>query len=146
MLFLAPILFATQSLPAIQKEIDKQYLKWDKAVVAHDAKTMESMLADDFSAKVKGREKPMTKKDFAGTIEARWKTGFPKELSFTTKIDKVESVKSDKSKDALYAASILETVEFEFKDGTKKKISFKSYDTWRKIGAHWQIVISANLD
>ena len=146
MLFLAPILFATQSLPAIQKEIDKQYHKWDKAVVARDVKTMESMLAVDFSANVKGRQKPMTKKDFAGTIEARWKAGFPKELSFTTKIDKVEAVKADQPKEKLYAASIQETVEFEFKDGTKKKISFKSYDTWRKVGAHWQIVISANLD
>ena len=145
-MFILTALVITQSMEVIQKEIDHEYLRWDKAVVGHDEKTMESMLAKDFSAIVVGREKPMTKSEFAGSIESRWKNPLPTELRFVTKIYKVELVKTENPQSALYAATIQETVNFLMKDGSVREISFKSYDTWRKSGKSWQIIISKNLD
>ncbi|MEI8281463.1 MAG: DUF4440 domain-containing protein [Armatimonadota bacterium] len=145
-MFILTALVITQSMEVIQKEIDHEYLRWDKAVVGHDEKTMESMLAKDFSAIVVGREKPMTKSEFAGSIESRWKNPLPTELRFVTKIYKVELVKTENPQSALYAATIQETVNFLMKYGSVREISFKSYDTWRKSGKSWQIIISKNLD
>ena len=139
-------LIISQSLDSIQREIEHEYIRWDKAVVGHDEKTMESLLAKDFSAVVVGREKPLTKSEFAGSIESRWKNPLPTELRFVTKIDKVELVKNESPQSALYAATIQETVNFLMNDGSVREISFKSYDTWRKSGKSWQIVISKNLD
>ncbi len=145
-MFILTALIISQSMEVVQLEIDHEYIRWDKAVVGHDEKTMESMLAKDFSAVVVGRQKPMTKSEFAGTIESRWKSLFPTELRFVTKIDKVELVKTENAKSSLYAATIQETVNFLMKDGSVREISFKSFDTWRKSGKSWQIVISRNLD
>lgn len=141
MLFIAPVLFLTQTVAAAQKDINIMYLKWDKAVVAHDQKTMESILASSFVAKVKQSPKPMTKKDFISAITSGWKRAdAPKEQSFTTKINKVTLANGK------YLAKIDESVVFKMKGGKTQKVDFKSLDTWVKVGKVWQIVATEHLD
>ena len=141
MLIIAPVLFLTQSVADAQKNINAMYLKWDKAVVAHDQKTMESVLASNFVAKVKQSKKPMTKQDFISAIASGWKKAdAPKEQSFTTKINSVTQSKGQ------FLAKIDESVVFKMKDGKPRKVDFKSLDTWVKVGKNWQIVATESAD
>ena len=140
MLIIAPVLFLVQTVSAAQKDINAMYLKWDKAVVAHDQKTMETVLASSFVAKVTGSKKPMSKQEFISAIASGWKkTDAPKEQSFTTKINKVTIEKGK------YIALIEESVVFKAKDSKTQKFDFTSRDTWVKVGKTWQIVATENV-
>lgn len=141
MLILVPILFVAQSTTNVQTELKAMYQKWDKAVVAHDKKTMESILAPKFAAKVKGTTKKLNKKEFINGITAGWsKKDSPKEQSFTTKINKVMELNSG------YAAYIDESITFKLKDGSTRKVAFKSLDTWMRVGKSWQIFATEPMD
>ena len=146
MIILLPAMFFMQSLPAIKKEIDQQYLKWDKAVVAHNITTLDSMMAVDFWAKLAGPEKPTNKKGYIAAIKKRWNDGGTKELAYMTKIDKIEVVRSERPKLSLFAVTIQNDLIFKLRNGSKSKFSQKLCDTWQKSGVTWQIVKSENLD
>jgi hypothetical protein len=140
MIHLVPIFILAQTTTSVQKDLDAMYLKWDKAVVAHDRRTMDSVLASGFAAKLKGAKKPMTKSEFLGAITGRWKPDSPREQSFVTKIKKVEM------KSSLAVATILESVVFKMKDGKTRKVDFHSLDTWQRVGKGWQIIATESLD
>ena len=141
MLILAPIIFLSQATNSVQRDLVVMYQKWDKAVVAHDKKTLDSILAPNFSAKVKGSSKPMNRKDFLKGITGSWAIkDAPKEQSFTTKVNKVMAVKSN------FAAYISESIVFKFKDGKTRKVDFNSLDIWQKVGKTWQIVQTEPMD
>jgi Domain of unknown function (DUF4440) len=141
MVFLSTVLVLAQTTTAVQKDLTALYMKWDKAVVAHDKKVMESIIANNFFAKIKGSKKTMNKQEFIGAITASWsKKDSPKEQSFTTKITKVMPVKTR------FAALVAESMVFKLKDGSTRKVDFKSLDVWEKVGATWQIVQTEPMD
>lgn len=141
MFILAPILLLVQDTATVQKELSAMYSKWDRAILAHDKKTMDSILAPSFTAKVKGSPKPMTKKEFLNGITGSWSIkDAPREQSFTTKINKVMAVKTN------FAAYISESIVFKLKDGKTRKVDFSSLDVWQKIGKTWQIVQTEPMD
>lgn len=140
MLILLPALILSQSVNDAQKGIEAMYRKWDKAIVAHDQKALESVLAPSFVAKTNGM-KTMNKKEFISAITQSWKVkDAPKDLAFTTKINKVSL------SGGLYMVDINESMTVKSKNGKSKKVDFKSLDSWKKTGNSWQIVATKPLD
>jgi hypothetical protein len=135
------ILLLTQVSPNTQKDIAALYAQWDKAVVAHNRNVMDSIIAPKFSAKIKGTKKTLSKAEFLNGITAGWsKKDSPKDLSFNTKISKIMEVNAN------YAVYIEESKVVVLKDGSKRKASWKSLDTWAKVGKTWRIVATEPMD
>ena len=128
----------TQTVDAAQKDITAMYAKWDKAIVGRNNAMLDSMLAPTFVAKLKGG-KSLTKKQFLKGITGQWTKDGPREKAFTTKI--VTFAYTEKH----YLANISESVTFAYKNGSSKKVSWKSLDTWKK-GKTWQIVATESSD
>ncbi|MBI1332295.1 MAG: DUF4440 domain-containing protein [Armatimonadetes bacterium] len=133
MVLIASILFATQPHANVKKEIEKMYKKWDTAIVKQDQKAMSDVLADSFKAIRKGDKKPLTKKEFIDGIAERWTSGKPKEISFKTKIKKLDH------KEDTYFATVDETIVFAPVNGKSAKVEFTSIDTWQIYGNGWKI-------
>ncbi len=127
------IFIVTLGPSSVQKEIEAQYKRWDRAIVKQDQKTMNDILADTFQAIRKNGKKPHTKKEFIDGIAAKWKTKGPKEKSFTTKLVKLTH------KEDTYFATVRETIIFEPVNGKSEKIEFTSIDTWQMYGKAWRI-------
>ena len=115
------------------------YARWDKAIVSHDKRTLESMVVPTFVVKLRAG-KTLTRKQFFAGVTGQWTKDGPREKAFTTKVNAVSV------KDGLFIASIDESIVYLYKNKSTKKIAWKSLDTWKKFGKNWQIVATQSND